>query len=130
MIAYHCYTSVSTKIMTRKDLIQSKPKLPSKRDPQGLKLGCEEKNLTVLFSDLVGFTTISKKMPPHEVVTLLSQYFDEVTKIIFENQGALKEYVADELMAIFGAPIYQSNHAERACKSAHVMRHRLRELRK
>lgn len=69
-------------------------------------------------------------MPPHEVVILLSQYFDEMTKIIFENQGTLKEYVADELMAIFGAPVHQSNHAKRACKSAIVMCHRLRELRK
>jgi adenylate cyclase len=100
------------------------------RNPQRLKLGGEEKNLTVLFSDLVGFTSIAEKMPPHEVVILLSQYFDEMTKIIFENQGTLKEYVADELMAIFGAPVYQSNHAKRACKSAIVMCHRLRELRK
>ena len=100
------------------------------RNPQRLKLGGEEKNLTVLFSDLVGFTSIVEKMPPHEVVILLSQYFDEMTKIIFENQGTLKEYVADELMAIFGAPVYQSNHAKRACKSAIVMCHRLRELRK
>ncbi len=56
---------------------------PKQNIPQNLKLGGEEKNLTVLFSDIVGFTTISEKMLPHEVVTLLSQYFDEMTKIIF-----------------------------------------------
>ncbi len=99
------------------------------RNPQTLKLGGEEKTLTVLFSDLVGFTTISEKMPPHEVVILLSQYFDEMTEIIFQNQGTLKEYVADELMAIFGAPVYQQNHAKKACESAIAMRRRLKELR-
>ena len=99
------------------------------RNPQKLKLGGEEKTLTVLFSDLVGFTTISEKMAPHEVVILLSQYFDEMTKIIFENQGTLKEYVADELMAIFGAPVYQPDHAKKACESAIAMSKRLGELR-
>lgn len=56
---------------------------PKQNIPQNLKLGGEEKNLTVLFSDIVGFTTISEKMLPHKVVTLLSQYFDEMPKIIF-----------------------------------------------
>jgi PAS domain S-box-containing protein len=99
------------------------------RNPQNLKLGGEEKTLTVLFSDLVGFTTISEKMPPKEVVILLSQYFDEMTEIIFKNQGTLKEYVADELMAIFGAPVYQPDHAKKACESAIAMSKRLGELR-
>jgi PAS domain S-box-containing protein len=99
------------------------------RKPQTLKLGGEEKTLTVLFSDLVGFTTISEKMLPHKVVNLLSQYFDEMTKIIFELQGTLKEYVADELMAIFGAPVYQQDHAKKACESAIAMSRRLKELR-
>ena len=100
------------------------------QDPDKLTLGGEDKILTVLFSDLVGFTTISEKMPPHEVVILLSQYFDEMTKIIFENQGTLKEYVADELMAIFGAPVYQPDHAKKACESAIEMSKRLGALRK
>ena len=99
------------------------------RDPQQLELGGEEKNLTVLFSDLIGFTTLSEKMSPPEIVKLLSEYFDEMTNVIFKNEGTLKEYVADELMAIFGAPVYQSDHAKRACKSAIAMSKRLKELR-
>jgi len=100
------------------------------RDPQKLKLGGEEKELTVLFSDLIGFTTISEQMAPDQIVRFLSDYFDEMTQIIFEYEGTLKEYVADELMGIFGAPIPQSNHAERACFAAIKMQKKLSELRR
>jgi PAS domain S-box-containing protein len=99
------------------------------KDPQQLKLGGEERNLTVLFSDLVGFTTICEKSTPKEIVTLLSEYFGEMTSLIFDNEGTLKEYVGDELMAIFGAPVYHSDHARRACKSAVAMSRRLKEVR-
>lgn len=100
------------------------------RDPQTLELGGEEKNLTVLFSDLVGFTTLSERLPAHKMVGLLSDYFDEMTALVFENEGTLKEYVADEMMAIFGAPVCQPDHAKRACRSALAMSKRLKELRK
>mgnify|MGYP000600022405 CR=1 FL=1 len=100
------------------------------QDPQYLKLGGEEKELTVLFSDLIGFTTLSEKLSPHQMVTFLSDYFDEMTALVFENEGTLKEYVADELMAIFGAPVYQPDHAKRACRSALSMSKRLKELRR
>lgn len=100
------------------------------KDPQCLRLGGEEKKLSVLFSDLIGFTTLSEKLPPHNIVTLLSDYFDEMTALVFENEGTLKEYVADELMAIFGAPVDQPDHAIRACRSALAMSKRLNELRK
>lgn len=100
------------------------------RDPDMLKLGGEEKNLTVLFSDLIGFTTISEQMAPDQIIDFLSEYFDEMTRIIFEYEGTLKEYVADELMGIFGAPIPQPDHCERACLAALNMQKRLSELRK
>jgi PAS domain S-box-containing protein len=100
------------------------------RDPGKLKLGGEEKELTVLFSDLIGFTTISEQMAPDQIVRFLSDYFDEMTQIIFEYQGTLKEYVADELMGIFGAPIHQADHAARACFVAVKMQKKLSELRR
>jgi adenylate cyclase len=91
------------------------------KDPGRLKLGGEEKVLTVLFSDLQGFTSTSEHYAPHEMIELLSEYYNHMTEQIFAHQGTLKEYVGDELMAIFGAPIEQANHAERACAAALAM---------
>ena len=99
------------------------------REPQSLKLGGEERVLSVLFSDLVGFTTLSERYAPTDMVTLLSEYFGEMTEELFAYEGTLKEYVGDELMAIFGAPVVQSDHAQRACSTALAMRRRLQELR-
>ena len=92
------------------------------KDPSRLKLGGEEKILTVLFSDLEGFTTYSERYRPHEMVEILSEYYNKMTELIFADQGTLNEYVGDELMAIFGAPIEQSDHARRACAAALAMR--------
>jgi len=99
------------------------------RDPQSLKLGGEERVLSVLFSDLVGFTTLSEQYAPTDIVTLLSEYFGEMTDELFAHEGTLKEYVGDELMAIFGAPVVQTDHAQRACSTALAMHRRLQELR-
>ena len=99
------------------------------QDPTKVKLGGEEKVLTVLFSDLEGFTTYSEQYAPHEMVTLLSEYFTDMTDQVFANEGMLKEYVGDELMAIFGAPVEQADHAKRACAAALDMKERLRLLR-
>jgi len=99
------------------------------QDPQSLKLGGEEKVLTVLFSDLIGFTAISERYPPNEMVTLLSDYFTEMTNQVFAFQGTLKEYVGDELMAIFGAPVDQADHAKKACAAALAMNDQLHLLR-
>ncbi len=99
-------------------------------DPQSLELGGEEKVLSVLFSDLEGFTTISEQLTPREMVMILSDYFTEMTKCVFKYEGTLKEYVGDELMAIFGAPIQQTNHELHACGAAVAMKERLVSLRK
>jgi len=98
-------------------------------NPKRLKLGGEEKVLTVLFSDLEDFTTYSERFPPNEMVNILNDYFTEMTDQIFAYQGTLKEYVADEVMAIFGAPLNQADHAEKACAAALSMQERLRSLR-
>jgi adenylate cyclase len=99
------------------------------KEPDRLKLGGEEKVLTVLFSDLAGFTGYSERFSPHEMINMLSEYFEKMTEEIFTYQGTLKEYVGDELMAIFGAPLEQADHAQRACSAALAMRDRLRALR-
>jgi len=83
----------------------------------------------VLFCDLQGFTGYSERFSPHEMIDMLSEYFEKMTEEIFTYQGTLKEYVGDELMAIFGAPLEQADHAQRACSAALAMRDRLRALR-
>jgi adenylate cyclase len=98
-------------------------------DPGRLTLGGEEKILTVLFSDLEGFTSYSEKYTPHEMTSFLSEYFERMTEQIFKYQGTLKEYVGDELMAIYGAPLAHPDHAQRACAAALAMQASRRELR-
>ena len=99
------------------------------KEPGRLKLGGEEKLLTVLFCDLQGFTGYSERFSPHEMITMLSEYFEKMTEQVFAYQGTLKEYVGDEMMAIFGAPLEQADHAQRACSAALAMRDRLHRLR-
>jgi adenylate cyclase len=98
------------------------------QDPSKLKLGGDEKVLTVLFSDLQGFTSFSEKSTPQEVIQLLSEYYARMTEHVFERGGMLKEYVGDELMAIFGAPVEQEDHAVRSCHAALEMLAHRREM--
>ncbi len=87
------------------------------------KLGGEKKTLTVLFSDIRGFTTISEKLSPEQLAKLINEYLTPMTNLVFEHGGTLDKYIGDALMAIFGAPIDQSDHAMRCCKTAvHMMR--------
>ena len=99
------------------------------KNPDRLKLGGEEKILTVLFSDLEGFTSYSERYSPNQMISILSDYYNEMTEEVFAHSGMLKEYVGDELMAIFGAPLEQADHAKLACAAAIAMRERRRQLR-
>jgi adenylate cyclase len=91
------------------------------KDPSRLKLGGEEKVLTVLFSDLEGFTTYSERYTANEMTEFLGEYYNRVTEQVFLHRGTLKEYVGDELMAFFGAPLEEATHAHRACEAALAM---------
>lgn len=97
-------------------------------DPDNLRLGGEERVISVLFSDLKGFTAASEKLGPKKVVELMSEYFEEMTAKVYEQEGLLKEYVGDEIMAIYGAPMVQEDHAKRACRAALAMNRRLHEM--
>lgn len=92
------------------------------KDPSRLNLGGEQRVLTVLFSDLEGFTSFSERYSPQQMIELLSEYYARMTERIFEHEGMLKEYVGDELMAIFGAPMEHPDHAALACTAALEMR--------
>jgi adenylate cyclase len=98
------------------------------KNPEKLELGGEDKNITVLFSDIRGFTTLSEKLKPQDLVAHLNEYLSAMTDIIFKYDGTLDKYVGDEIMAFWNAPVEQQNHAELACLAALEMMGRLREL--
>ena len=100
------------------------------KDPSKLKLGGDKKDLTVLFSDIRGFTTISEKLTPEDLVRLLNEYLTEMTNLVFKYDGLLDKYMGDAIMAVFGAPLDQPDHAVRACRTALDMMEELKKLQK
>jgi adenylate cyclase len=99
------------------------------KDPQRyIRPGGEIKELTVMFSDIRGFTTISEGLTPDELVSLLNEYLGEMTEIVFSNQGTLDKYIGDAIMAFWGSPYPQEDHAIRGCQCALQMVRRLESL--
>lgn len=88
----------------------------------------QELEASVLFADIVGFTPIAERMGPPAVATLLNEYFSRMAEPIFEYEGTLDKFIGDCIMAVFGAPYPQKDHAERAVRVALEMRKRLNEL--
>jgi adenylate cyclase len=95
-------------------------------DPERVKP--RKTDVSVLFSDIRGFTTISEALDAQTLAGLLNGYLTEMTRIIFRHQGTLDKYIGDAVMAIWGAPFDEPNHAERCCLSAVSMLARLGEL--
>jgi adenylate cyclase len=87
-------------------------------DPGALKLGGERRELTIMFSDLAGFTSLSEGLEPEELTALLNDYLTDMTDIILEEGGTLDKYEGDAIMAFWNAPIGQPDHAARACRAA------------
>jgi adenylate cyclase len=98
-------------------------------DPTKLKLGGERKELTVLFSDLEGFTTLAETKPPEELVGLLNEYLSAMTQVVLRNNGTLDKFEGDLIMAFWGAPVPQKDHAQMACLAALQMQAKLGSLR-
>ncbi len=100
-------------------------------DPSKAKLGGDRRELTIFFSDIAGFTTISEHFhnKPEGLVELLNEYLDEMTSIVLKYDGTLDKYEGDAVMAFWGAPIPQKDHALRACYAALEMQNRLAALR-
>lgn len=88
------------------------------KNPQKLHLHGEIRELTIFFSDIEGFTSMSEGMSPLDVVAILNEYLTEMTDVIFKFDGLLDKYEGDAIMAIFGAPIDQTDHAIRSCLCA------------
>ncbi|MBI5971385.1 MAG: adenylate/guanylate cyclase domain-containing protein [Deltaproteobacteria bacterium] len=98
------------------------------KDPDKLSLGGEEIRMTVLFSDIRGFTTISEGLKPKVLVKLMNDYLTPMTDIVLKNGGTIDKYMGDAIMAFWNAPIPQEDHYMRACRTALEMLKRLREL--
>jgi len=98
-------------------------------DSQGAALGVPEvKDVSILFADIVGFTSMSEKMSPAAVALLLNDYLSRMTDIIFKYDGTLDKYIGDAIMAVFGAPLDMEDHALRAVKAGLEMQERLAEF--
>jgi adenylate cyclase len=98
-------------------------------DSQGAALGVPEvREVSILFADIVGFTSMSEKMSPAAVALLLNDYLSRMTDTIFKYEGTLDKYIGDAIMAVFGAPLDMPDHAARAIKAALEMRERLEEF--
>lgn len=98
------------------------------KNPDKLKLGGDKRDLSVLFSDIRGFTTISEGLSPEELVRLLNEYLTVMTNVVFKHDGTLDKYMGDAIMAIYGAPLDQPDHPYRACRSALDMMKELKGL--
>jgi adenylate cyclase len=96
--------------------------------PERLKLGGERRELTVLFSDIRGFTSLSEQLSPERLVSFINQYLTPMTGVVFVHGGTLDKYIGDAIMCFWGAPVDQPDHALRACRAALGFLDTLREL--
>jgi adenylate cyclase len=87
----------------------------------GLRLGGVQREGTVMFSDLRGFTSFAESMPPDQVIEVLNRYLTEMSDAILDHGGTLVAYMGDGIMAVFGAPVSQDDHADRALAAAREM---------
>jgi adenylate cyclase len=96
--------------------------------PDGLTVGGRRKKLTVLFSDVVGFSSLSDRLEPEETQALLNDYFEEMTRIVFKHEGTIDKFIGDGLMVLWGDPLPCEDHALRAVSCAVEMQKRMKEL--
>ncbi len=92
-----------------------------------LKLGGIKKNLTVFFSDIRGFTSISEKLTPEKLVHVLNEYLTAMTDLVFQHRGVVDKYMGDAIMAFWGAPLPDSEHAYHTCLCSLAMVEKLKE---
>jgi adenylate cyclase len=88
------------------------------QDPDLVQPGGRQMEISVLFADIRGFTRIAEDLPPSEVVEVLNQYLDSMEEEVFKHRGTLDKYTGDGIMVLFGAPLEQPDHAERAVRAA------------
>jgi adenylate cyclase len=99
-------------------------------DDAKLNLGGEKREVTILFTDIRGFTSMSEKMKPERVVSTLNEYFSQMIDIVFKYNGTLDKIIGDELMIVYGAPIAAEDDTERAVITAVEMQDQIKTLNK
>ncbi len=100
-----------------------------RENPDRLKLGGEKRDLSIMFSDIEGFTNISEKLTPEKLVKFLNEYLGAMTDIVLKNEGTLDKYEGDAIMCFWNAPLKQNEHALKACITAIEQQKKLNELR-
>lgn len=90
-------------------------------DPARARLGGTRRHMTVLFSDMRGFTALTERGAPEDIVSQLNEYFTRMVNVLFEHHGTLDKFVGDMVMALFGAPLDDEDHAEHAVRAALAM---------
>lgn len=96
--------------------------------PEGLELGGDLRRVSIMMSDIRGFTTLSENLAPAQVVTLLNRYLGTMTDIIMAHHGTIDEFIGDAILAVFGAPQRRDDDADRAVKCALAMQAAMREI--
>jgi adenylate cyclase len=97
-------------------------------NPSLVKLGGEEREITTMFADIEGFTGMAEKMGPQNTVGMLNSYLTEMSNVIIEEYGTIDKYIGDSIMAFWGAPLDDSDHAFNACRAALNMQRKLLAL--
>ena len=98
--------------------------------PQGLKIGGEERQVTIMMADLRGFTAMGERLPPEGVVSMINTYLEKMTEIVFKYQGTIDEFIGDAILVLFGAPILREDDAQRAVACAMEMQLAMPEINK
>lgn len=98
------------------------------KHPERLHLGGERRELTILFTDIRGFTSLAETLEPEVLVELLHDFLNPMSEIIVTHGGTIDKYIGDAIMALFGAPLERPDHAALACRTALAMTNKLKEL--
>jgi adenylate cyclase len=131
LTAYRALTEERQRLFIKRAFQQYVPSRVVDRvvaDPRQLRFGGERRELTILFSDIRSFTTYSEKHDAAQVVEVLREYLTGMVETVFRQEGTLDKFIGDAVMAIFGAPVTQADHALRACRAALDMQAELRRL--
>jgi adenylate cyclase len=88
------------------------------RDPSKLSVGAERREMTVMFTDIAGFTDLSETLPPEKLAPMLNFYLEEMSGIVLGQSGTLDKYIGDAIMSFWNAPLPQADHAAQACRAA------------
>lgn len=99
------------------------------KEPEKLRFGGENRYITALFTDVKDFAAISESVPPEKLTEFMRAYMNEMTEIVFKQEGMLDKYIGDAIVALFGAPVYINDHSKKACFAAFEMKLKSDQLR-